>query len=245
MSNVNRNRGADRTICTRCDMRVFCCPSGRHPESLPVAAVFRNRRMTQRGEYVFRTGEPCDALCAICAGSTRSSMLTADGGAQVTGFHFSGDLIGADALGAHTHRCDVVAQEPTVVCEISFQRLNELADRAPQVQHLLVQLLCDQFAHSQDVLHAFLGKKNAGARLAAFFAAVARRLEQRGLSPSGTRLHLSRADLGNYLGLSKETVSRLIARFARDRLLRCESRSIRLTDAAHLADLVSRIEPAS
>jgi CRP/FNR family transcriptional regulator len=226
-------------------MRVFCCPTSRHADQFPSAAILQHRRITHRGGYVFRAGEPCDALCAICAGSTRSSVLSADGGVQVTGFHFCGDLIGVDALGAHTHHCDVVAQEPTVVCEISFQRLNELAERAPQAQRLLVKLLCEQLAHGQDVLLAFLGKKNAGARLAAFLAAIARRLEQRGLAPDGMRLHMSRSDLGNYLGLSKETVSRLFARFDRERLLRCEARSFWVADAARLADLANRIEPAA
>lgn len=238
-------RGADRAICAHCDMHVFCRPGTRRDESPATAGLFQHRRMIERGGYVFRTGEPGDALCAICAGSARSSVLNSDGGVQVTGFHFCGDLIGVEALAAHTHHGDVVAQEPTVVCEISFQRLNELAERAPQAQRLLVRLLCNQLAHSQDVLLAFLGKKNAGARLAAFLAAIARRLEQRGLSPAGTRLHLSRVDLGNYLGLSKETVSRLFARFDREQLLHCEARSFRVTDAVRLAELASRIEPAA
>jgi CRP/FNR family transcriptional regulator len=244
-TDVTRAGDDDYPVCAHCDLRVLCRPPGRSTELLPSARPLKHCRRVARGAYLFRMGEPCHSLCAICSGSTRSSLLNADGGMQVTGFQFSGDLLGVDAVGAREHRCDVVALEPTVVCEISLQRLEEIAERVPALQRTLLRLLSDELAHRQELLFTFLGKKSAAARLAAYLSGVARRLEQRGLRPEDAGLRMSRSDLGNYLGLAKETVSRLFTRFARARLLRFEARRFWVSDAARLCALAGRIEPTA
>jgi len=230
-------RQAAFPACTLCDLRPLCRPVEHGAEPLPAARILRHRRTLRRGGYVFRMGEPCHSLCAICSGSTRTSVLSADGGAQVTGFQFCGDLLGMGALGTHEHRCDAVALEPTVVCEISFLRLEEIAERVPAVQRTLIRLMSDEMAHSQDVLLTFLGQKNASARLAVYLSAVAQRFEQRGLRPEEVCLNMSRSDIGNYLGLAKETVSRLFTRFAHAGLLRFQARRFWVTNSARLAEL--------
>ena len=223
--------------CALCDLRPLCRPAQHGAEVLPAPCILRHRRTLRRGAYVFRMGEPCHSLCAICSGSVRTSVLSADGGAQVTGFQFCGDLLGMGALGTHEHRCDAVALEPTEVCEISFLRLEEIAERVPAVQRTLIHLMSDELAHGQDMLLTFLGRKSASARLAAYLGAVAQRLQQRGLRPEEVCLSMSRSDIGNYLGLAKETVSRLFTRFAHDGLLRFQARRFWLTNPARLAAL--------
>jgi CRP/FNR family transcriptional regulator len=223
--------------CALCDLRPLCRPVQHGAEVLPAARILRHRRTLRRGGYVFRMGEPCHSLCAICSGSTRTSVLSADGGAQVTGFQFCGDLLGMGALGTHEHHCDAVALEPTVVCEISFVRLEEIAEHVPAVQHTLIRLMSDELAHSQDMLLTFLGQKSASVRLANYLGTVARRLERRGLRPEEVCLSMSRSDIGNYLGLAKETVSRLFTRFAHDGLVRSQARRFWVTDTARLAEL--------
>ena len=223
--------------CVLCDLRPLCRPAQHGAEVLPSARILRHRRTLRRGAYVFRMGEPCHSLCAICSGSVRTSVLSADGGAQVTGFQFCGDLLGMGALGRHEHRCAAVALEPTVVCEISFLRLEEIAERVPAVQRTLIRLMSDELANGQNMLLMFLGQKNASARLAVYLGAVAQRLKQRGLRPEEVCLSMSRSDIGNYLGLAKETVSRLFTRFANDGLLRFQARRFWLTNPARLAKL--------
>ena len=223
--------------CTLCDLRPLCRPVQHDAEVLPSARILRHRRTVRRGGYVFRMGEPCHSLCAICSGSTRTSVLSADGRAQVTGFQFCGDLLGMGALGAHEHRCDAVALEPTVVCEISFRRLEEIAERVPEMQRTLIRLMSDELTHDQDVLLTFLGQKSASTRLAVYLSTVAQRLAQRGLRPEEMCLSMSRSDIGNYLGLAKETVSRLFTRFAHDGLLRFQARRFWVTNPARLAEL--------
>jgi CRP/FNR family transcriptional regulator len=141
------------------------------------------------------------------------------------------------ALGAHEHRCDAVALEPTVVCEISFRRLEEIAERVPAMQRTLIRLMSDELAHDQDVLLTFLGQKSASTRLAVYLSTVVQRLAQRGLRPEEMCLSMSRSDIGNYLGLAKETVSRLFTRFAHDGLLRFQARRFWVTNPARLAEL--------
>ena len=223
--------------CTLCDLRPLCRPVQHDAEVLPAARILRHRRAVRRGGYVFRMGEPCHSLCAICSGSTRTSVLSADGRAQITGFQFCGDLLGMGALGAHEHRCDAVALEPTVVCEISFRRLEEIAERVPEMQRTLIRLMSDELTHDQDVLLTFLGQKSASTRLAVYLSTVAQRLAQRGLRPEEMCLSMSRSDIGNYLGLAKETVSRLFTRFAHDGLLRFQARRFWVTNPARLAEL--------
>jgi len=234
---IESSRYAAFPTCTLCDLRLLCRPAQHGAEVLPSARILRHRRTLRRGGYVFRMGEPCHSLCAICSGSTRTSVLSADGGAQVTGFQFCGDLLGVGALGTHEHHCDAVALEPTVVCEISFLRLEEIAERVPAVQRALIRLMSDELTHSQDLLLTFLGQKSASARLANYLGTVARRLEQRGLRPEEVCLSMSRSDIGNYLGLAKETVSRLFTRFAHDGLLRSQARRFWVTNTVRLAEL--------
>ena len=234
------SRHAVFPACALCDLRPLCRPAQHAAEVLPSARILRHRRSIRRGGYVFRMGEPCHSLCAICSGSTRTSVLSADGGAQVTGFQFCGDLLGMGALGMHEHRSDAVALEPTVVCEISFLRLEEIAERVPAVQRTLIRLMSDEMAHSQDALLAFLGQKSASARLAVYLGTVAQRLKQRGLRPEEVSLSMSRSDIGNYLGLAKETVSRLFTRFERDGLLRFEARRFWVANSARLTELADR-----
>jgi len=241
MSPTSQTRDHEFPVCNHCDLRVLCRPAGHGAEPLP-SRILKHRQQVRRGGYVFRMGQPCHSLYAICSGSARASLLTPDGGMQVTGFHFSGDLIGAEALSTREHRCDVMAIEPVEVCEIAIHRLEEIAERTPAMQRTLLYLLSNELTHSQELLFAFLGKKSAMARLAAYLSGVARRLEQRGLPPGQTGLQMSRGDLGSYLGLAKETVSRLFTRFEDDGLLRFEARRFWVRDPARLHELAGQLE---
>ena len=226
----------ESSVCRNCDLLVFCRPSDPLFDLPPPVRIARHRRTVRAGDPVFRMGEPCHSLCAICEGSARRSVISPDGGMQVTGFQFSGDLIGADALGEREFRHDVVAMEPVTVCEIGLHSLEDACKRSPGAQRGMLRLLGSVLALNQELMVPFLGKTSAAARIAAFLTGVADRLERRGLKPEAVALHMPRADLANYLGIAKETVSRVFTRFGEAGVLRLEQRRYWLTNRALLAE---------
>lgn len=203
-------------------------------EAPSLERLIRRRRHVPRGGYLFRTGEPFHAVCAICAGSIKLCALTEEGASQVVGFHLPGELVGMGGAENRQHRHDAIALEDTEVCEIPFGRLEEAAEQWPQLRRSLFRCLSGEIARGEDRLAAFVGRKSAAARLAACLLGLSRRLEQRGFPGDRFVLTMSRSDLGNYLGLAKETVSRLFTRFQQDGLIRLEARKVWLCDCPGL-----------
>lgn len=218
--------------CRLCCLRPLCGPGVVEAPSLE--RLIRRRRHVPRGGYLFRTGEPFHAVSAICAGSIKLCALTEEGVSQVVGFHLPGELVGMGGMEDRQHRYDAVALEDTEVCEIPFGRLEEAADQWPLLRRSMFRCLSGEIARSEDRLASFVGRKSAAARLAACLLSLSRRLEQRGLPGDYFVLTLSRSDLSSYLGLAKETVSRLFTRFQQDGLIRLETRGVRLCDRSGL-----------
>ncbi len=211
-------------------------------EAASLERLIRRCRHVPRGDYLFRTGEPFHAVCAICTGSIKLCALTEEGTTQVVGFHLPGELVGMGGVEDRQHRYDAVALERTEVCEIPFGRLEELAEQWPLLRRSIFRCLSGEIARGEDRLASFVGRKSAAARLAACLIGFSRRLEQRGLPGDRLVLSMSRGDLASYLGLAKETVSRLFTRFQQDGLIRLEARGVRLCNRSGLMRIADASE---
>lgn len=223
-----------RIACKDCSLFQLCLPLGVGEADLELLdSIIKRRRPLRRGEHLFRIGDPFQAIYAVRAGSLKTYAMTEDGHEQVIGFHLPGELVGLDAINAECHPCGAKALETTSVCEIPFDRLEELADRLPTLQRQLLRLLSKEILHDHNLL-MLLGKRSAEERLAAFLASLSARFKRRGFSSTEFYLSMSRNDIGNYLGLAVETVSRLFTRFQDEGLVKVQRKHIQLCSVDEL-----------
>lgn len=189
--------------------------------------IVKRSRPLHRGDHLFRGGERFRSLYVVKTGSVKTYAPSEEGGEQVLGFHLPGEIIGLDAIDQACHACSAKVLETSAICEIPFQRFEELAASIPSLQHQMYRLLSKEISQDTDML-LLLGKKNAEERLAAFLVSMSKRLSKRGLSATDFYLSMSRHEIGNYLGLAVETVSRLFTRFQDEGLLKVDRKHVQV-----------------
>lgn len=226
-----------KVACKRCTLHQLCLPIGIDPADLEqLDGIITRRRPMKRGEHLFQHGDAFRAIYAVRSGSFKTYSLTGEGGEQITGFHLPGELIGLDAITSQRHPCAARALESASYCEIPFDRLEDLSGRLPSLRQQLLRMMSRELLNDQELL-MLLGKKSADARLATFLLSLSARFKERGFSPSQFRLSMSRNDIGNYLGLAVETVSRLFTRLQEQGVVAVEGKAVELRDLDALMEL--------
>lgn len=228
---------AHKTHCANCNVRKLCLSGGLEADALRgLDAMVTSQTRLRRGDTLYRAGESFTALYAIRVGSCKTTVLAEDGCEQITGYHMPGDIIGLDGIGTGRHACQAVALEDSEVCALPFARLEELARTFHPLQHNLHQVLSRDIGRDQKMM-LMLGSRRGEERLAAFLLNLSDRYQQRGYSSTEFVLRLTREEIGSYLGLKLETVSRLFSRFQEHRLLQTQGRNVKLFDLAALSQL--------
>jgi CRP/FNR family transcriptional regulator len=197
------------------------------------------RRGCRAGEYLYRSGDKLQSLYAIHSGSFKTQILHEDGREQVTGFQMAGEIIGLDAISSDRHTCDAVALEDSEVCELPFDKLEELSREIPALQRHLHKIMSREIVRDQGIM-LLLGSMRAEERLAAFLLNLSQRFAARGLSPTIFQLRMSRREIGSYLGLKLETVSRAFSHFQETGLIGVKVRSVEILDLPRLRSLVGK-----
>ncbi|HSO83088.1 fumarate/nitrate reduction transcriptional regulator Fnr [Thiocapsa sp.] len=227
-----------RIACRNCSLSSLCLPMGLAPDDVErLDEIVKRTRPLHRGDFLFRDGDRFRSLYVVKTGSVKTFAPSPEGGEQVLGFHLPGEVIGLDAIDKDIHACSAKVLETSAICELPFTRLEELTATIPSLQHQMFRLLSKEIGHDTDML-LLLGKKNAEERLAAFLLSLSKRLHKRGLSATDFYLSMSRHEIGNYLGLAVETVSRLFTRFQDDGLMNVDRKHIQLLDVGTLESLV-------
>ncbi len=225
--------------CNRCSFKELCFPLGLEADEFAkLDAVIRQSRRLKKGEYLFRAGENFTSLYAIRTGFFKTAVNTQDGRDQVTGFFMSGELVGMDGLGNKTYTSDAVALEDSEVCELPYYRLNELIEHFPKLSMHFLSMMSKEIIRDQNVM-LLLGNMRAEERLAAFLLNLSERLNMRGFSPYDFVLRMSREEIGSYLGLKLETVSRTLSRFNQEGLIVVDHKHIRILQAKKLETMVT------
>jgi CRP/FNR family transcriptional regulator, anaerobic regulatory protein len=227
------------TPCSRCHVGARCMPSGLESDGkhLVDALVTRHIRL-RKGEALFRAGEKFTSLYAVRSGSCKTVLPGEDGQDQVAGYHMPGDVIGTDGIGADSHDCESIALEDMEACVLPFNRVEELAREDPQFQRRVNRLLSQEITRERRVT-MILGKMHADQRLATFLLDLAQRYQERGYSSVEFVLRMTREEIGSYLGLKLETVSRLFSRFHEDGLIQVHGRVVKLLDRIALRTVVA------
>jgi len=222
----------------------LCLPRGIGEEDLArLDSIIQRRRPLERDQHLFRVGDPFHAIYVVRSGSLKTYMSKPDGGEQVTGFHLPGEIVGLDAISGGRHTCSARALDTASFCELPFEQLEDLADEVRSLSRRLLQVLGREIQQDHEML-VVLGKPTAEERLAALLVSFSSRLKQRGFSDSEFRLSMSRHDIGSYLGMDVETVSRVLSRFQRQGLLQVDRRSMTLLNLAGLKTLAGVGDPS-
>jgi len=226
--------------CATCSMRELCLPSGLTTGELgQVDAMIGKRTKLKKGDALYRAGEPFASLYAIRLGSLKTTVLAEDGREQVSGYHMPGDLVGLDGISTDRHGCQAVALEDTEVCALPFARIEDLARAVPALQHNLHLFMSREIARDHGMMLS-LGSMRAEERLALFLLHLAERYRRRGYSSTEYVLRMTREEIGSYLGLKLETVSRLFSRFQGEGLIQIQGRAVKLLDPVALKQLVGQ-----
>lgn len=227
-----------KASCTNCSLRELCLPLGLNREEMAqLDAVIRQSRRLKRGEYLFRTGENFRSLYAVRTGFFKTCIGSHDGREQVTGFHMSGELLGLDGISNNAHGCDAIALEDAEVCELPFARMETLGRDIPSLQRHFFRLMSREIVRDQGVM-LLLGNMRAEERLAAFLINLSQRLAARGFAANDFILRMSREEIGSFLGLKLETVSRTLSKFQANGWVLVEHKHIRLIEPEVLRQLV-------
>ncbi len=201
-------------------------------------SVIRQHRRLKKGEYLFRAGEVFTSLFAIRTGFFKTTVANQNGCDQVTAFYMSGELIGMDGICEQAYSCDAVALEDSEVCELPFSHMEELGQKIPGVQTHFLRLMSREIVRDQGVM-LLLGNMRSEERIAAFLLNLSQRLYSRGFAANDFILRMSREEIGSYLGLKLETVSRTLSKFHHEGLILVEHKHIKLLQPELLREMVS------
>ena len=224
--------------CANCNLRELCLPMRLGDEDMArVEQIVFARRRLKRGDTLFKAGDAFNALYAIRSGFLKTTVLNADGREQVTGFQMGGELLGLDGIGSGRYNGNAVALEDSELCVLPFAMIEELGREIPAIQRNLHSVLSREIVRDHGVM-MLLGSMSAEERLAAFLLNLSRRFTARGYSASEFHLRMTREEIGSYLGLKLETVSRLFSRFQADRLIEVQQKHVRILDIPGLKTLM-------
>lgn len=220
--------------CQHCGFSQLCLPYTLNDNELDkLDQIIQRKRPSHKGDHLFEAGKPLKALYAVRTGSFKTYTLSEQGEEQITGFHLPGDVIGFDAIGDQAHPSYAQALETAMVCEIPFDNLDQLLDQVPKLRQQLMRLM-SQDIHGDQQMMLLLNRKTAEEKLAAFLINLAQRFGNRGFSRKEFRLTMTRGEIGNYLGLTVETISRLLGRFHKDELIHVDGKLIAITNMDEL-----------
>jgi CRP/FNR family transcriptional regulator len=228
-----------KVACSSCNLRELCLPVGLAPDDMErLDTLVEMRRAVKRGEVLYGAGESFRSLYAVRTGFFKTRVAAEDGRDQVTGFQMAGELLGFDGIGSERHTCDAVALEDSQVCVLPFGQLESLSRQFGDLQRQLHKVMSREIVREHGVM-LLLGSMRAEERLAAFLLNLTQRLQARGFSPTSLVLRMTREEIGSYLGLKLETVSRTFSKFQDDGVLEVRQRQLRVLDEAALRQLVN------
>jgi CRP/FNR family transcriptional regulator len=228
-----------KVSCSNCRLSSLCLPLSLEVEELDqINDVILRDRPLHKGDYLYRASDKFHSIYAVRAGCLKTIKISEDGEEQITGFYLPGEIIGIDGLSDNHYSTSAIALETSAICEIPFHKLEELSHVIPSLQRHFFQIMSKEIIADQELI-MLLSKGSAEQRLAALLLSLSARYQRRQLSATAFVLPMSRTEMGNYLGLTIETVSRVMGRFQKQGLTESDRRSITLLDVDALRKIAN------
>lgn len=231
-----------RVSCGNCRLNTLCLPISLHLDDIDrLNEIVQRGKPLQKGEYLYRTHDRFSSLFAIRSGAVKAITLSDNGEEQVTGFYLPGEVVGLEGLAEDRYTNSVIALETASVCEIPFHRMEELSTNIPSLQRHVLQLMSREITQDQQII-TLLSKSSAEQRIATLLLSISTRNSRRHLSATSFSLPMSRTDIGNFLGLTIETVSRVFTRLQKQGTLDVNRKDISINDLDELRQIASGTE---
>jgi CRP/FNR family transcriptional regulator len=228
-----------RAACSQCNLRELCLPLELSDAELErIDEMMGTRRRIKRGAHLYSAGEAFTAIYAVRSGFFKTGVIAADGRDQVTGFQMAGDVLGMDGISSEQHTCNAVALEDSEVCTIPFAELALLSSEIRSLQHHIHKVMSREIVRDHGVMLQ-LGTMRAEERLAGFLLNLSQRFSARGYAANEFHLRMTREEIGSYLGLKLETISRMLSRFHDEGLISVQQKHIQLLDPAGIKQLMT------
>jgi CRP/FNR family transcriptional regulator len=216
---------------------VICVPQSLTPEEIDlVDSKVQRGRAVQRNKHVFEDGQKFTSLYAVRSGAIKAYSVDQNGEEQVIGFYLPGELFGLDAIHNDAYVCSAKALETSAVCELPYTQVTKLSAKIHNLQAHMYKTFSKEINTDQQ-FHRLLSKKTAEERISTFLQNLSERYQRRKLSPTSFRLPMSRTDIGNYLGLAVETVSRVFTRLQQNGILKVDGKELQILDLGKLCDI--------
>ncbi|MDP8033542.1 FNR family transcription factor [Pasteurella atlantica] len=229
--------------CQNCNISQLCLPFTLNDHELnQLDNIIERKKPIQKSQIIFKSGDPLQSLYAIRSGTIKNYTLSENGEEQITAFHLPGDLIGFDAINTMTHIGFAQALETSMICEIPFDILDDLSSKMPKIRHQIMRLMSNEIRNDQEMI-LLLSRMNAEEKLAAFLYNLSQRYFARGFSAREFRLTMTRGDIGNYLGLTIETISRLLSRFQKSGMISVQGKYITINEMEQLTEMAGSTKP--
>lgn len=228
----------NKTLCSNCSLRELCLPVGLPANELEqLDQVIEKRKQLKKGEFLFKIEQDFTSLFAVRTGFFKTNIASQDGREQVTGFYMSGELIGLDGISGNKHTCNAVALEDSEVCELPFLAFEDLIKTLPSLQRQFMRLMSSEIVRDQGTM-LLLGNMKAEERIATFLMNLSQRLKNRGFAANDFILRMSREEIGSFLGLKLETVSRTLSKFHQAGLIMVDHKHIQLIKVDELNKII-------
>ena len=237
MSEPLTSRAPNQAHCKDCSLAPLCLPLSLNLEDMDALDdIVKRGRPLKKGDFLFRQGDAFGSVYAVRSGALKTFNLSDGGEEQITGFHLPSELVGLSGMDTESYPVSAQALETTSVCEIPFEHLDKLSVQLPQLRRQLMRVMSREIRDDQQMM-LLLSKKTADERIATFLVNLSARFHARGFSANQFRLSMSRNEVGNFLGLAVETVSRVFTRFQSSELIAAEGKEIRILDLIQLCAL--------
>lgn len=225
------SKGSELSIhCQSCSFSHLCLPVSLNKNELEsLDDIIERKRPLHKNDKLVCAGDTFESLFAVRSGSFKSYISDKDGVEQVIGFHFPGDIIGFDAMKDDTHQSYTQALETAMVCELPYDTLEEISNTYPKLRQQIMRFMSAEIKHDHDLM-MLLSKRSAEERLLYFLNDLSQRFDERGYSAKHFNLSMTRNEIGNYLGLTVETISRLLTRFQKEGLIAVDGKLITIID---------------
>jgi CRP/FNR family transcriptional regulator, anaerobic regulatory protein len=240
LAETQPDQDSHRVTCSSCNLRELCLTGGLSPADLErVEKIVHARRRIKRGEVLFNAGDPFNCVYAVRAGFFKSSVIDNDGREQVTGFYMGGELLGMEGIAAGQYNATAIALEDSEICMMPFALIEEMSHQVRGLQRHLHMILAREIVRDHGVM-MLLGSMRAEERLAVFLLNLSQRFTARGYSQSEFYLRMTREEIGSYLGLKLETVSRVFSRFQESGHISVQQKYIRIIDIPGLRKIAGQ-----
>lgn len=242
---MSEAKSAFNVSCKNCGLQKICFPTGLQKEDIErLDNIVDRRAPLKKGQHLFEANDHFNALYAIRAGVVKLYSFTDTGEEIVHGFYLPGDVLGIDALGSRRHQYNAIALDTTSVCSLPFEKFSNLVEKVPQLNRQMMNAISKEVLDGR--MHSeLLVRRNADQRVAQFIWNMSERYRSRGYASSEFRLSILHRDVAVYLGLTPETVSRILAKFHADDVATWKKKEVVIHDMnklLHIAGIHSSCE---